>query len=72
MLSAATVSLLALLSTTVVAAVQPRVAPVTEYAKLRSFNQSTLYHIVADDEYDHPPLLIHLKGSRYGQHHFMC
>ena len=57
---------LQLLPATAEAVVQPHVAPVTGYVKLRSFNQSTLYHIMADDDYDYPPLLIDLKGSRYG------
>ena len=37
---------LQLLPATAEAVVQPHVAPVTGYVKLRSFNQSTLYHKV--------------------------
>ena len=48
-------------------ALRVRVADVDRYSRLRSFNQSVLYRIEADTDYEYPPYLIYLTGSRYGE-----
>ena len=58
--------LLQLLASTV-GGVEPRVASSVEYASVRTYNRSALYLIMADTSYDHPPYLIDLRGSRYGE-----
>ena len=42
------------------------VSEVTGYTKLRSWKQSSLYRVEADAGYQNNPLLLQLKGSRYG------
>ncbi len=43
------------------------VSDVSEFSKLRSWKQSTLYKIESDAGYETNPLLIQLVGSRYGE-----
>lgn len=43
------------------------VSEVSDYTKLRSWKQSTLYRVESDAGYDSNPLLLHLVGSRYGK-----
>ena len=43
------------------------VATPTGFTKLRSWEQATLYRIESSANYDSPPLLIHLPGSRYSR-----
>lgn len=58
--------LLLLLIAATVDALQPNVAEVQGYTRLRSCKNSTLYQIQASTDYDTNPYLIHLVGSRYG------
>ena len=59
-------SLACLLLTAVASALQPNVTDVLGYARLRSWNNSTLYEVQANTDYEFNPYLIHLVGSRYG------
>ena len=44
-----------------------KVADVTNFKKLRSWGESSLYEIEASNTYTTNPYLIHLIGTKYGQ-----
>lgn len=44
------------------------ISEVSSYTKLRNWKESTLYRVETDAAYEINPLLLHLVGSRYGEH----
>ena len=45
----------------------PKVGEVKGYVKLKTWGNSSLYQLLTDSDYVTEPLLIHLRGSRYGK-----